>query len=149
MFRVDSAFSISGVKYWGSRFLQRVGSFNWTTRSNIVQDSNHNVLCFLKNNITFKRSVQWVTSRCSKERRLLLPHRYILVIIEQSSWNSRFRKAHRLTLNLSVKWNKKDVLEKWLTDVRKKVNKWVTNPSCDLRFLIKCGELSPLDGSTI
>jgi hypothetical protein len=34
-------------------------------------------------------------------------------------------------------------------NLRKKVNKWVTNSSCDLRFWIKCGKLSPLDGSTI
>jgi len=33
--------------------------------------------------------------------------------------------------------------------IHKKVNKWVTNPSCDLCFWIKCRKLSSLDGSTI
>jgi len=33
--------------------------------------------------------------------------------------------------------------------VCRKVSMWVTNLLCDLRFWIKCGKLSPLDGSTI
>jgi hypothetical protein len=37
-----------------------------------------------------------------KERRLLVSYRYILVITEESSLNSRFRKTRRVTPNMSV-----------------------------------------------
>ena len=73
----------------------------------------------------------------------------------QSKWYNKICGEKQLAPNyISIKINGKKLTmpennKSCHSLLRRKVNKWVTNPSCDLRFWIKCGKLSLRDGSTI